>query len=705
MLICLALAAESPVLAEPTAYWAEGEQYTEQQGSIGPDRPPYAFNGACLGSNFGGAAGHYVLYRFRLASEIGEAVLVVRYARLADDEAAFEVKLDDATVGTIRFPPTGGWGHRATTEWAWASLALGRLAPGSHTLRLTSLRDRNNTNIDGFVIGPHGLAPPRTAEEAARLARLPVDRRDRGMYTDPAATIADFSPRLEDAYYPAEEPAEAAGMALPRVKALGDDTATLIGPEGATHALSVGGTASDWRLLAVTQSPRAAVLERRFARWGMIAYVGEAGPLFTVRLPVGEVSRLVADDRRYPAGYEDAILASHEDLLGKKVLAQGEPCYEAAAGLLPELASYVPVSSASAPVKVVIDETGRIGPMHEGYGRPRVAEAILDPAAYVGQLAPTVAKRGLLGGYLPGVDYGFWDGEARAGWEEIAFALDGEPERLFVALVRDGQWRTFALHPTREVPPHEFFEALAAFHEHWRRELEPSVRVDLPEPRLRDASLAAIARSMTTFVGDGARYGLGVYSQEVHKGFPPTTLWMVNNCLEWGLFGRARRYLTAYFDHCVRDDGTFEYYGPAVSEYGQVLDLVARYVRYTGDREWLAAHGTKVIAIARYLLSLRRESLKQPEGAVTRGLLYGSPEADTRDDREYYFSGTAWAWRGLLELARLCQETRVRLVAPEDVERECASLREDLLRAAKASLVPGDPPFLPPYPGLQTPSP
>jgi len=34
-------------------------------------------------------------------------------------------------------------------------------------------------------------------------------------------------------------------------------------------------------------------------------------------------------------------------------------------------------------------------------------------------------------------------------------------------------------------------------------------------------------------------------------------------------------------------DGTFDYYGPAISEYGQLLTVAARYVRITGDTAWL----------------------------------------------------------------------------------------------------------------------
>jgi len=528
------------------------------------------------------------------------------------------------------------------------------------------------------------------------------------MYTDPSLTVSDFMPRLEDEYYPAEEQAEAAGLAIPRIGELAGDSALIVAADGSPGRLNVGEVADDWRLLALTESPLAAVFERRFRRWGILAYVGKHGPVLTVRLPVGRLDRITPDDRRYPQGYEEAILTSRPDLLGEKVLGQGEPSYEAAAGLLPEFIGYVPLSGRSAPNKVVVGEAGCIGVIDAGYGQQRVSSPLFDPSALTGGLTPTKAKRGLLGGHLPGIHYAFWDAAARDGWEEIAFALGGQPETVYVALIHQGVWRCFTLSPLRELDsPGPFFEALATFCGQWERQLSQAVQIDLPEPRLRDASLAAVARALTTRVGDRPKYGLGTYAADIHDAFPPTTLWTANACLEWGLLDEARRTLTYYLEHFVKDDGAFDYYGPAVSEYGQVLDVIARYVRYTGEIDWLRAHAAKVQAIAAHLLSLRLDSLKQPGNAITRGLLYGSPEADTHKETEYYLSGSAWAWRGLLELARVLRDHAVGapFTPPGELARECDALREDILRAARASLVPGDPPFLPPYPGAATPFP
>jgi len=52
--------------------WAEAEEYSDQHGSVGADRPPFGSRGACLGASWGGARDHYVLYRFRIDHALGD---------------------------------------------------------------------------------------------------------------------------------------------------------------------------------------------------------------------------------------------------------------------------------------------------------------------------------------------------------------------------------------------------------------------------------------------------------------------------------------------------------------------------------------------------------------------------------------------------------------------------------------------------------
>src|SRR5208282_1853145 len=68
--------------------------------------------------------------------------------------------------------------------------------------------------------------------------------------------------------------------------------------------------------------------------------------------------------------------------------------------------------------------------------------------------------------------------------------------------------------------------------------------------------------------------------------FPPTTILLSLCMLDWGLTEEVKARLGYYLSHYVKPDGTFDYYGPAISEYGQMLALAARYVQVTGDTNW-----------------------------------------------------------------------------------------------------------------------
>jgi len=387
----------------------------------------------------------------------------------------------------------------------------------------------------------------------------------------------------------------------------------------------------------------------------------------------------------------DSVRAGMNDPIAEAAMLAGEPSCDALREALPELVGYVPVASEAVADKLVMDESGRIGRLGD-HGAKGLAEVLFDPEEQLGEGA-RLGSASLLEGWLPAIA-----GSLSGGGELLAVPAVSADGFTLVRAVLRGERHHWALDPLREVPPGVFDEALAAATDEWRADLSSAARVKLPESVLVDASLAAIARTISTFEGYHPKYGLGAYSHPMHDGFPPTFIFMLRACLEWGLVDRAEGYLSHWFERFVRPDGTFDYYGPAVSEYGQVLDGVARFVRYTGDRGWLEGHLTQVRAIADHLVSLRRESLAQPAGSPARGLLFGSPEADTRDQKEYHFSGTAWAWRGLLELGRLLGgDTGAELL------RECRALRRDLLAAARAALLPGDPPFLPPYPGIERP--
>jgi hypothetical protein len=349
--------------------------------------------------------------------------------------------------------------------------------------------------------------------------------------------------------------------------------------------------------------------------------------------------------------------------LGSKV---NGPSFEACASLLPDLDGYTFLSTEDSPDVIGVDSDGRIGVLGTQGGRKPLAKVLFDPRDHLPPHMPSRAKRGILGGYLPAIDYGFFDAETKLGWEEIAFVVDAGSAKLDLyvylrVLHPDGSVERKFFRPLAgesTIRAEDFFARLYDFHirwwprivelkAHWDPDLAEAMAIEVPEPRIADACQASLARAFITYVGDTPRYGTGHYGAPQHNTFPPATLSTANACIEWGHLVRARRYLDWYLDHAVKPDGTFDYYGPAVSEYGQMLDAIARYVRRSGDADWLRRRVPKIESIVSHLVRLRRESqAKFPRGDLRHGLVFGSPEADTRGEVNYYFSGDAWTWRG-----------------------------------------------------------
>ncbi len=160
--------------------------------------------------------------------------------------------------------------------------------------------------------------------------------------------------------------------------------------------------------------------------------------------------------------------------------------------------------------------------------------------------------------------------------------------------------------------------------------------------------------------------------------FPPTIIASVDALSAWGLSERAAQLFRYWLVTFVRDDGTFDYYGPAISEYGQLLHTGALLFERAGTDGWWSDAYDRLARIADYLLALRSEAAAQDR------LIAGSPEADTRNDTAQYFHNNAWVARGLMRWAELCERIGVSPSTPLPVLREAAdTLARDTLRAIR----------------------
>jgi hypothetical protein len=524
--------------------------------------------------------------------------------------------------------------------------------------------------------------------------------------------ISGFGKPGTDEFYPAEEAAES-NITWPRLVELHANTAVLEWPGESSRALRVGDQYREWELVAViAQAAPLVVLERDFARWGVLAYIGTKGPVATMRKAIGRLDNLQRE-KTFPPEYFDRILSAQEDVLGQEVLAKGEePSYESVAGLLPPLLTYTFLGTTTSRQKVIVWPDGRLG---FGVRDRRLEKVLFDPRAVLGRSnsAAAATKQGLIGRYLPIIDYAFSDAGMQSGWEEIAFATGREELETYVCLRsaegKRSYWRLPGLEPVENGIA--FYRALLSVQQEWEEFFAKGMRLEVPEARVSDSSKAAIVRALISEVGLHPKYGAGVYWGNEHDTFPPTTI-LLNLCmLDWGFTEEVKARLGYYLSHFVKQDGTFDYYGPAISEYGQVLALAARYVRVTGDTGWMRENLSALQRIAESLLAQMDASRKRyPPDSPNYGLLFGSAEADTHEDTRFYFSSDVWCWRGLEEMGQLLSDEgqRGRDAALGELGKrllgKSATFRGDVLAALRRALRKDTtPPFLPPIAGMEEP--
>jgi hypothetical protein len=717
-----AIVSDPQVAPEPV--WVEAEAYLSQSGSVGPDRPPYASGGECLGSNWGAAATHQAQYRFLNQVPLPKTILYLRYARQPDPPSFLHIFLDDKLIARrITLTSTGGWGHISDDEWRYVLIEAGSVTAGWHDLKIASASDSNNTNIDGFFVGGPGFQPPGTRDgvESARRARLQSGPQTAtAEWIDASHTLGQFDGSLPDWYYPSEESSERAKIRPPQLVRLTETGAQLtVGPAEDAVDTHVGDFFQGWQVMETLVEPQPmVVLERNFDRWGLISFLGRDGVVAEIRKSVGRLEKLERPFKKFPAAYFQRLLASKEDVLASKVLSKKrDPSYESVAGFLAPLQSYTFLGAPDSVQKIIVERDGAIGLLPNRWGsNKKLEKTFFDPASVLGLpdsfVEPRGMKLGRLGGYLPAVNYGYWSEANEDGWELCGFMEHHSPHSVWLRTRRHaGQTRYFRLEPWQQLSDgKEFYSALLRLQQHWQLFFDQGMQMQVTDSRIRDASRAGIVLALCGYKGLHPRYGMGGYwgANDQHDGFPPTTLSMGQCLLDWGLVTPCRERLSYYLDNFVRDDGTLKYYGPAVAEYGQLLSLSAAFVRRTNDATWFAKHRPNLERIAEHLLRLRQESqTPQARDSISYGLLLGGAEADTREEIAYYFSGSVWCWRGLLDLSRVYDElgrqqnNKAYVERGQELNREAAALQQDVLRSAKDSVIHDtQPPFLPPTAGL-----
>jgi len=215
------------------------------------------------------------------------------------------------------------------------------------------------------------------------------------------------------------------------------------------------------------------------------------------------------------------------------------------------------------------------------------------------------------------------------------------------------------------------------------RELRLPLNARFEHPLLERAVRIGLAHIDFTFVGDHPKYGVGNYAQGKHDSFPPIIIATIDALTLWGMASRAQCLFSYWLNHFVQEDGTIDYYGPSLSEYGQLLTTARRLVERSMERDWLVLHEPFLSRLACHLRQLIYET-----GKIR--LVAGVPEADERKVAATYFHNNAWIVRGLKDWAYLLHRNLRRPTDAKLFKQDSDSLRQVLLNAIDTAW-PSDP--------------
>jgi len=208
----------------------------------------------------------------------------------------------------------------------------------------------------------------------------------------------------------------------------------------------------------------------------------------------------------------------------------------------------------------------------------------------------------------------------------------------------------------------------------------------IPEGHHPDAWKSCLVQAFGAWRFRHPRYGVGTYGYSIHDSFMPAILTMANVLLEYGHAELAFDRMDYFLERFILEDGSNDYYGPSLAEYGMLLELCERFGAQPGGPDWLNSHRKVLARIVRYLIRMRNP-LINGSGDLFLRLLPGVPEADTRDIGGIYTHNNAWVWRGMLAWKNIAGLLKL----PEafcEAQAEAEDLAEQLRSAINSHLTP-----------------
>ncbi|MBO4345938.1 MAG: hypothetical protein J5833_09280 [Victivallales bacterium] len=235
------------------------------------------------------------------------------------------------------------------------------------------------------------------------------------------------------------------------------------------------------------------------------------------------------------------------------------------------------------------------------------------------------------GGYLPILQVG--GGELFACGDEL--------------FVRQGG-KCLAYPERRPLTAAEFDGAAAEVSSFWNKWLSEGIVLPNVSPKADAAWRSSLIQARCAFTGLHPAYGALIYRRLAHDSFPPTILSMCEALLQYGHVAEAIDIYRYYFRRFVRADGSLDYYGPSVAEYGAILWLGAMLMK--AAPESAAELGENLMRMVRCAFGMF-DRLDYEKPPLDAGLVSGSPEADERRKVAIYYHNNFQLLRGFLMLA------------------------------------------------------
>ncbi len=529
--------------------------------------------------------------------------------------------------------------------------------------------------------------------------------------------------------FPAQDdsqlPAGAARSADFPIQSLDFKTQTVVMTEPSTRQLATIAQHQNfgpWTLMAVVETLRGdlAVFENLGDRKGSLVYAGTQGVVLS--LPKSLEPTSVPPSAVYRGRTVEDVANSKQDFLSRELLrGKEDPDYAEVAAALPPLRVPSFVGTRESDEKptfayggfsdeIYVDVGKLFAPIREARARRDVGE-------------------GLVGGWLPVNRFVFPAGE-REYWEETMFAREAPghfwTQPVWYRVLRvEGEhlkeahyyYHHLPFPPRGEPAASGFYADLFHVYEVWKRELNPPLKIDVPDAQLLDFCRHGLLLEEITRVGFHPKYGypplgginvFGGYGYNNVDTFQDTFNTSVEAFLEWGIYDRANGYLDDYFTHTVRDDGSLDSRGPEIGQYGKMLKVVAKYYNYTQDEKLLRKHQKKLEAIVDLFYLLRKQSKQVPKSDITYGIVRGWSEHDSSlkiNPYQYmlpHFSNNAEAARGLhdlgevwIEMGRKAGDAHLTRLG-QGMLRESAAMRNDMRSAMDRSVDRSKtPPYMP----------